>query len=518
MSLGEPGHETNTPSNIGPLRFEWACDLRRRWAESRRETVENRCPDCAARLSRYSDQPRCAACTRGSALPAGIWEHPALAAALAEWDFGALFRQVRAATGISQGTLAELTGLSQGAISQLEAGTRRLTHIDRVRDVLRALQVPDRISPLTRRAVQAEDVWESPADVAIRLTDTLATNTDPSVLGVFSTAVQDVVSRYDTLGPAALVPDLVRLRRQLQRLLEGRQPPILHTGLFRLAGQIAALLAYMAVNADRPLLSDAYSAEALALATETGDLDLIMWIHGTRSLRHYYAGNYAEALGAARTGVDLAPDSAQAIRLLANGQARALARLGDRAGAHRALGRAEDLSGRHNVPAALTPCISLDPYGLARTRANAATAHLALGETAQVLLLAGQITQDSADPWSRALVTLDAATAHLDTPEVEQAMALGAAAITQAAGPPILSVVKRAHELADRAAATWASLPAVAAYSEILRNWSATPAVAGLGSPATMIATTDRGKAPARADRPSSRPDGVPRQPAARPR
>jgi tetratricopeptide (TPR) repeat protein len=354
--------------------------------------------------------------------------------------------------------------------------------------------------------------------VALRLTDTLATNTDPSVLPVFSTAVQDVISRYDTLGPAALAPDLVRLRRQLQRLLEGRQPPVLRTGLFRLAGQIAALLAYMAVNADRPLLSDAYSTEALALAAETGDLDLIMWIHGTRSLRHYYAGNDAEALEAARTGLDLAPDSAQAIRLLANGQARALARLGERTTAHRALGRAEDLSDRHDVPGDLTPCISLGPYGVARTRANAATAHLALGEATRVLLLAEQITADPADPWSRALVTLDAATAHLDTPDVEQAMELGVAAIEQSDGPPILSVVQRAHELDRRATESWGALTAVKNYSEILRAWSATPAVASLATPATMIATTPRGKAPARADRPSSRPDGLSGRPAARPR
>lgn len=480
--------------------------------------MENRCPDCGAHLSRYSDQPRCAPCTRASTLPVGIWEHPELAAALAEWDFGSLFRQVRTASGISQGTLAELTGLSQGTISQLEAGTRRLTHIDRVRDVLRALQVPDRISPLNRATAPAEAAWESPADVALRLTDTLATNTNPGVLNVFATAVQDVVSGYDTLGPAALAPDLVRLRLQLQRLLQGRQPPALRTALFRLAGQIAALLAYMAVNVDRPLLSDAYIAEALALASETGDLDLIMWIHGTRSLRHYYAGNYAEALEAARTGLERAPDSPQAIRLLANGEARALARLGDRNGAHHALGRAEDLSSFHNVPDDLTPCISLDPYGLTRTRANAATAHLALGETTQVLLLADQITQDPADPWSRALVALDAATAHLDTPDVEQAMALGAAAIQQPAGPPILSVVKRAYELAHRAAASWATLPAVATYTEILRTWSATPEVADLGTPVTMIATPARGKAPARADRPSSRPEGIPGRPADRPR
>lgn len=432
------------------------------------------------------------------------------------WDFGSLFTEVRALTGWSQGTLAELTGLSQGMISQVESGTRRLTHIDRIRDAVRALGVPDRLSPLTAAPALAADEWESPADIALRLADTMATNADPAVLPVVSAAVQDVISRYDTLGPAVLAPDLVRLRRQIQRLLEGRQPPALRTGLFRLAGQIAALLAYMAVNADRPLLADAYTAEAMTLAAETGDLDLIMWIHGTRSLRHYYAGNYTGALDAARAGLALAPDSAQAIRLLANGEARALARIGDRAGVHHVLSRAEDLSERHAVPDAMTPCISLSPYGLTRTRANAATAHLALGDSSQVLLLAGQIAEDPADPWSRALVSLDAATAYLVVPDVERAMKLGADVIQQPAGPPILSVVRRAHELADRAA-RWGALPAVKDYTEILRAWSATPAVTSLGTPASMIETPSQGEAPARADRPSGLA-AVPHRPAIRPR
>ncbi|SFF75006.1 Helix-turn-helix domain-containing protein [Actinacidiphila alni] len=466
--------------------------------------MADQCLDCGARLSRYSSLPRCGACTRARVLPVGIWSQPAVIAALAEWDFGRLFRIVRETARISQGTLAELTGLTQGTISQIEANSRRLTHIDRIRDVLRTLGVPEDISPLaTAPPVRPETVWESPADVALRLAETLTTNTDPLVLPAFSAAIQAVVSRYDTLGPSALAPDLVRLRRQLQRLLEDRQPPSVRRELFKLAGQAAALLAYMAVNADRVQLADAYNVEAMALASETDDLDLKMWIHGTRSLRHYYAGDYAAALHTARTGIALAPNRAQAIRLLANGEARALARLGDRASAHRALGRAEELSAHHDVPDELTPCISLDPYGVIRTRANAATARLALGETDRVLQLASQITRSPADPWSRALVTLDAATAHLDTPDVEEAMALGAAALAQSAGPPILSVVARAHELGERARMRWPGLPAVVDFTEVLRAWTAAPDVASLGWSATMSPSISRGKA-ARADRPSS--------------
>ncbi|MFJ1586661.1 hypothetical protein ACIOC1_25475 [Streptomyces sp. NPDC088197] len=175
---------------------------------------------------------------------------------------------------------------------------------------------------------------------------------------------------------------------------------------------------------------------------------------------------------------------------------------GDRTGVHHVLSRAEELAERHDVPDTMTPCVSLSPYGLTRTRASAATAHLALGDSSQALFRAGQFAEVPADPWSRALVSLDAATAYLAVRDVERAMELWAAAIRQPAGPPIPSVVTRAHELAARATARWAELPSVQDDTEILRAWSATPAVAGFATPATMIAKPVEGGTSARVDRP----------------
>jgi DNA-binding XRE family transcriptional regulator len=98
-------------------------------------------------VSRYNDDERCAACIRSRRIPDAVWADATIAAALTQWNFGVFFRRLRSTTGMSQNDLSALTGLSQGAISQIEAGTRRLTHINRIQAVIRGLGVPDRVSP-----------------------------------------------------------------------------------------------------------------------------------------------------------------------------------------------------------------------------------------------------------------------------------------------------------------------------------------------------------------------------------
>ncbi|WP_405573561.1 hypothetical protein OG418_49260 [Streptomyces phaeochromogenes] len=227
------------------------------------------------------------------------------------------------------------------------------------------------------------------------------------------------------------------------------------------------------------------------MAQDISDLETVMWTHGTRSLSAYYAGDFAKAAAWANAGIALAPNHPQAIRLHVNGLARALARQGDHAGTLRAIGVAEDLSSRHGVTTALTPCISMDPYGVTRTLANAITGHVALGDTAEVLRYETEISEyvaASDSHWTRSLVRLDVATALLSGrhPDVEHAMVIGLEVLQDAEdGPLILSVVQRAHDL-RRNSGDWADVPAVREYAEALRAWSETPHVRQLAGSATM--------------------------------
>ncbi|MEE1820972.1 hypothetical protein PUR61_01965 [Streptomyces sp. BE20] len=307
-----------------------------------------------------------------------------------------------------------------------------------------------------------------------------ASNTDAAVLTMAATAITGIVDRYERLGPHQLVGEAKLLRGMLHTLLVGHQPPRTRTELYRLAGQASGLLGYMAINADRPAAAQAYSTEALELAGEIGDRGLQMWALGTRSLGYYYQGRYDLADEAAAAGVALAPEHPQAIRLLANGRARALARAGHRLQALNAIDQALQLSDRHDVPPGLTPCIAFAPYSAARTLANVVTAHLSIGDTDQVLdrardlepMLAG-----SGSVWSRALVGLDVATALLQQahPDVEMAMDLGQRALGSGTAAPIRSVWLRGVELYTRAATRWKSEPVVGGYAERLRAFRAHP-------------------------------------------
>jgi tetratricopeptide (TPR) repeat protein len=323
--------------------------------------------------------------------------------------------------------------------------------------------------------------FDDPMAVVAQTHRLTATNADTPVLTMVTQTIASIVTRYEALGPQHLAGEARVVREMLHGMLAGQQPPRVRAELFRLASQAAGLLGYMAVNAGARFdVVDAYCTEAEKLAREVGEVSMEMWASGTRSLGLYYHKRYLEADDAAAAGIALAPDNAQAVRLLVNGRSRALARLGDRSGAEQAIGQAFELSDRQpSLPDGLTSCISFEPYSMARTLANAVTTRLSLGDTAEVLTHAEQIedlVEQSDSEWSRALVGLDVASALLKqtSPEVEHAMALGRRALRAGTTPPIKSVWERATELYE-SAERWHEEPDVGDYAEELRAWRSQP-------------------------------------------
>jgi tetratricopeptide (TPR) repeat protein len=324
-------------------------------------------------------------------------------------------------------------------------------------------------------------VFDDPLEVASETLSLTQSNADTSLIEHFHRQLHGVVDRYEALGPQTLAGEARLLRSTMHTLLKGQHPPSVRAELFRLTGRAAGLLAYMAVNAGAaPAVAEAYCVEAEALAQHVGDTQLQMWATGTRSLSLYYQRRYAEADAAAAAGLDLAPNNGQAIRLLANGRSRALARLGDRKGAERAIGMALDLSDRQpDLSSGITSCISFSTYSHARTLANVITSRLSLNDADKVLSCAEEIdglVEQSDSEWSRALVRLDVATALLQQaqPEVEQAMALGQSALHAGTTAPIRSVWQRANELYERAE-RWHAESDVGDYAEELRTWRSRP-------------------------------------------
>ncbi|MER6072757.1 hypothetical protein ABT187_28715 [Streptomyces sp. NPDC001817] len=327
---------------------------------------------------------------------------------------------------------------------------------------------------------------ENPLDIVARTRQLTASNADDATLSFLDASLQGITSRYEQDGPYVLRPQARQARRLAHTLLDGRQPPCARRELFRLAARASGLLGYMAVNIGDFALSEAYCTEARDLSREIGDLDTELWACGTLSFSLYYAGRYDEADACAAAAVERAPRHAQSIRLLANGRARALGKTGDRRAVERALGQALRLSDLHEVPVGLTPCISFEPYGRARTLANAVTSQVALRNTAQVLRDAGHIddlVEHSTSSWSRSLVRLDVATALLQhrTPDIDHAMALGRQALRLCGDTPISSVYQRSRDLHQQAQ-PWRDHSAVRDYGEEFRTWSSQPAALAMAS------------------------------------
>ncbi|RBO85261.1 transcriptional regulator [Nocardia puris] len=341
--------------------------------------------------------------------------------------------------------------------------------------------------PVAAIVAADHDVFEGPSEVVERMRLLQTREVDDAVLDVIDLALADLLDRYELEGPVRLAGEVRALRREVDALLDLCRQPRQSQRLFRLAGQLAGVLGYMAVNRGRFHHADIYSREALSVAEFIQDTDLQAWAKGTQSFCAYYKGDYPGAVALAEEGIQLAAGGPQAIRLYTNGLARALGRFGDRTGVERAIDAAMSVASTVDTPSGLSPALSFAAYSEARWKANAATAYLTVGEYDKSLAYGRQVedlVNSSDSAWSRSLVRLDMATAlvHQPHPDIEYAMDLGIEALDASRHRPIRSVWQRSHDLANAVATV--DTGKVDDYIGELREWSASAKpIAAPGNP-----------------------------------
>jgi transcriptional regulator with XRE-family HTH domain len=302
----------------------------------------------------------------------------------------------------------------------------------------------------------------------------LLTRLGDEELAVFELAVDDLVGRYESLGPVRLAPLLLDQRRKLEQAIQEVRSPRQRQRLFTLAGQVSGLLAYMAVNRERYPLARAYTLEATQLGTYAENRDLLAWVKGTGSFCEYYAGDFERSVALAREGLELAGNGPQRVRLLINGEARALGKLGDVAGVHAAVDRAYDALDHVPPVPGVSPCVSFGAYSRSRLASNAVTAYVDLGLPEHVSLHAAQALDEfdnSDSSWSQSLIRLDLANSMVSakTGDPDEAGQLVSTALSISAGNPITSVVQRSRSFV-RATGHWRNVPAVAQAHELVRS------------------------------------------------
>lgn len=317
------------------------------------------------------------------------------------------------------------------------------------------------------------DGLESPFDVAERMQALVGSNTSDEALSQLDDMIELVIGSYETTGPKELARRVVQQRRRVEELLNGRQLPRQRERLHRTAAKLSGLLGYMAVNLGNFAAARAYCAEAFQLAGLVNDTDLQAWTRGTESFCAYYKGDYRQAVDLARDGQRYAAGGPQVVRLASNGEARALAKLGDERGVDHAVARALDVSERFELPDGVSSCISFGIYSLARTASNAATAYVGLRKPERVREYAEQVMpifEASRSRWSQSLVRLDMAAALVaaDRPDPEHGAELVTEALMISAERPITSVLQRSREFLT-SSERWRDLPEVRQAADTLR-------------------------------------------------
>jgi transcriptional regulator with XRE-family HTH domain len=478
-----------------------------------RVTVDRRCHACNAPLAADNTARLCSRCHRDlrdqlgtppTRLRSEFFGTGDFLAAFESQHIGRVFKAYRnhprylqlLGKALNQEILGRWLGLTQAQVSKLENGKPE-HNLETLRNYAQVLGLPQHLlwfdlPGQNRRATPTgSDVTErnpspelltpmhtgSPSD-SEEVADVLArvrtlTRVGSDELNCLELSVADFVDRYESDGPMALAPLLIDQRHGLESAIDECRSPSQRKRLFRVAGQVSGLLAYMAVNRGRHVLARAYCTEAAHLSDFAEDRDLLAWVKGTESFCEYYDGNYGKAVALARAGLEVAGSGPQRVRLLINGEARALGKLGDVAGVHVAVERAYDAaSGQPTVPG-VSPCVSFGGYSMARLASNAVTAYVDLGLTDQVAVHAEQAMEEfdsSESSWSQSLIRLDLANAMVtgDGDPVEAA-GLITTALTISSDKPIASVVQRSRAFV-RSTSGWRGIPAVADAHDLVRT------------------------------------------------
>jgi transcriptional regulator with XRE-family HTH domain len=348
-----------------------------------------RCPDCGAQLRRgRAPGQRCDPCQRSGPrrilLAEGFYDQPSLETALAGFEFGPVFRAVRAVQHWSQQTLGEFLDMEQGRISDIENGKRPLLDLRVVVPVANKLGIPagklgfahgvtvGRRTSTGRKGswVQRRDFVERVAGLALGLSGVVGLDLDRLIAlmppteptGTRHLGAADVETieqattayiRQDFATGAGPVRDLAvtHLRSVLPLLGAHTSPevrPRLLVATARLATQ-AGYLNYDVKQHDAARRLWMIGLDLARAADHPQGSDLTVFVLYDMAAQAVHLGRPDEALrlvhlGHAVAAAGVHPVSAATTSCLASIQARAHAAQGNTAGCDRALGQAVERS------------------------------------------------------------------------------------------------------------------------------------------------------------------------------
>lgn len=436
------------------------------------------CPDCGAQLRRGRPAGEyCDPCQRAGlriVLPEAFYERPRLAAALAEFDFGVVFRAVRAEMQWSQQTLGEFLGLPQGRISDIENGKRPLLDLRVVVPVVNKLRIPagklgfahgttlsqkmstgQKGSGVNRRRDFVQHVATLTVGAGVSGLDVdrlIALLPDAEPTGTRRVGLADVETieqataefkRQDFAQGSGRLRDvaLTHLRATLP-LLNAQVTPDVRPRLFLATADLATQAGWMSYDGAQH--DDARSLWTIALELARGAdhpqaSDLMVYLLADMALQAVQLSRPDEALRLVRLGHTVAvsphPVSASTLSLLTNVEARTYAAHGNSGACDRALGEALDHFAAID-PATAPPWTAyLGRTGVSSHQGSACYLLARHGREPQIASRAVPLLRQAVDGFGpdyaafRALYLPDLAGAHALTGDIDTAVSLGHQAV-----------------------------------------------------------------------------------------
>lgn len=215
--------------------------------------------------------------------PAGFWEHPPLADALAAREMGAVIREYRrhpwhGRRCLAQGQIATWGGVTQGQLSRLENGISKVRDLDRLIAWAQALKIPghllwfsipdalDERPPTSRRTVRA-------------LAPSLAgASAEPYVAAQTLKLVREYAATDNLLGPRFLLRPVASQLRYVDQLLSDTRREDATHDLLRAAARTAELLGWLYQDVGDLRSAMRVTDRALRYSHELGDKQLESYV------------------------------------------------------------------------------------------------------------------------------------------------------------------------------------------------------------------------------------------------
>ncbi|MBP2055419.1 transcriptional regulator with XRE-family HTH domain [Streptomyces griseochromogenes] len=394
----------------------------------------------------------------GPSIPDAVWLAPDIQTAIENWDFGLASRLIRERAGLRQDDMAFMTGLSQSFLSMLEAGSRRLTNLDKAARFLQGIGTPEALLappfrqstavaaaaigtthagsgpgphdtlPATHGATDLNELAAQAAAQSLHFADEITkTNVSDVELAVLESTLTQIATDYVHAPLHTVFTNLVKTRDHLFSLLNGRQPLAQTRELFLLTGTSCLLLAHASQNLGDEDAAIAQLQTAWTFAEQADHNDLRAWAKGTAALIAEWSTRRQTALDYTRQASQLSPGGETRIRIAAI-EARAAARIGDRTTAMAALEDLQRAREQKPAPDALTRFGGLltfpeakQEYYIGGTFALLGEHHLAEKHAMAAIELYENGPKEHRSYGDEALARLDIATARIGAGELEGA-------------------------------------------------------------------------------------------------